>query len=160
MTLNSRHLRVLVDMPKKRILADLTKVLAERDQLCGCELLIRKRDDFVLQPLRANLCHQIIGQRLIQPHAGDGCPAARARGINCQAHRAAPISGATSSSLDVNGMVPPGQVRIGPQIELVGPGRTMLLGKMVIGLRDLLRQKQAVLVFALGFSQSFKTLGT
>jgi hypothetical protein len=42
MTLNSRHLRVLVDMPKKRILADLTKVLAERDQLRGCELLIRE----------------------------------------------------------------------------------------------------------------------
>ena len=53
---------MLVDVTEKRILTDLTELLTEPDQLRGCELLIRKRDHFVLQPVRSNFRYQIIGE--------------------------------------------------------------------------------------------------
>ena len=126
-TLDGRHLGMLVDVTEKRILTDLTELLAESNQLRGCELLTGERDDFVLQPAGSNLRYQIIRQRLIQLHANNGCPATRARRLDGQTHWVAPISGPIFESLNVNGMVPPGQIRISPQVKLVGPRGSMLL---------------------------------
>ena len=43
-------------------------------------------------------------------------------------------------TLDLDGVVPPGEVGIRPQIDLMAPGRAMLRSEMEIGLSHLLRQ--------------------
>jgi hypothetical protein len=56
-TLDGCHLGMLVNVTEKRILTNLAELLTESNQLRWRELLVWKRDDFVLQPVRSNLCH-------------------------------------------------------------------------------------------------------
>jgi hypothetical protein len=73
---------MLINMPKKRILADGTELLTEANQLLGGELLIWKRHHLMLQPMGSDCCHQISRQGLIQSNTSNGRPAAVTRCLN------------------------------------------------------------------------------
>ncbi len=51
LALNSADIGVAIDMSKKRILTDLTKVLADALKMFGGEWLIGEGDNLVLQPM-------------------------------------------------------------------------------------------------------------
>jgi hypothetical protein len=43
-------------------------------------------------------------------------------------------------------MIPPGEIRMGAQVELKSPGRSMLVGKIKVSLGDFRRDEQSVML--------------
>ena len=56
-------------------------------------------------------------------------------------------------------VVPPGPVREGPHVDLVGPGRAVLVGQVEVGLGELARHQQPVVLEALRLAQLLEALG-